>query len=153
MEVFRLCREQYTNLLDGKGAAINGGRWNSRGTELIYTAANRSLAMAEIMVHLSLAALPEDFYMMTILIPDDMPVTEINATVLQIGWNSFPHIESTRAIGDKFVSLNKTCILKVPSAVTKGDFNYLINPHHPGFSLIEILCVEKFPFDRRIFRN
>jgi RES domain-containing protein len=153
MEVFRLCREQYTNTLDGKGAAINGGRWNSRGTELIYTAANWSLAMAEILVHLSLAALPEDFYMMTILIPDDMPVSEIYATNLQIGWNSFPHIVSTRMIGDKFVYENWTCILKVPSAVTKGDFNYLINPHHPRFKDVKINEVEKFPFDRRIFRS
>ena len=153
MEVFRLCREQYTNRLDGKGAALYGGWWNSRGTELLYTAANRSLAMAELVVHLSLSALPEDFYMMTIHLPDDMPVTEIFASDLQIGWNSFPHMASTRVVGDKFVTTNKTCILKVPSAVTKGDFNYLINPHHPGFSYVKISGVEKFPFDRRIFRT
>jgi RES domain-containing protein len=46
MELFRLCREKYIKPLSGKGAAIKGARWNSVGVELIYTASNRSLAMA-----------------------------------------------------------------------------------------------------------
>ena len=152
MEVFRLCREQYCRTLDGKGAALHGARWNSSGVELIYTAANRSLAMAELAVHLSLATLPGDFFMMTISIPDDLPVSEINITALPDGWNSFPHISTTKRTGDRFVSENAFCLLKVPSAVTKGDFNYLINPHHPDFVKIKVSVLEKFPFDRRIFR-
>ena len=152
MEVFRLCREKYCNTLDGKGAALYGGRWNSRGVELIYTAANRSLAMAELVVHMSLATLPDDFFMMTIDIPDDLSITEIDVNDLPNFWNSFPHTGVTRWVGDQFVSDNTYCILKAPSAVTKGDFNYLINPHHPDFTHITISEVEKFPFDRRIFR-
>jgi RES domain-containing protein len=151
MEVFRLCREQYCKTLDGKGAALYGGRWNSRGVELIYTAANRSLAMAELVVHLSLATLPADFYMMTIYIPDDLAVSEINVNDLPFGWNSFPHSGVTRRVGDQFVADHVNSILKAPSAVTKGDYNYLINPHHPDFDQITISAVEKFPFDRRIF--
>ncbi|MFY8046747.1 MAG: RES family NAD+ phosphorylase [Chitinophagaceae bacterium] len=40
----------------------------------------------------------------------------------------------------------------MPSAVTKGDYNLLINPAHPDFKKIKIKGVEKFPFDRRIFQ-
>ena len=153
MEVFRLCRSQYCTELNGKGAALHGARWNSPGTELIYTAANRSLAMAEIAVHLSLATLPDDYYMMTVFIPNDLPISEIDMNDLPIGWNSFPNIATTMVIGDKFVSGNSSCILKVPSAVTKGDFNYLINPRHPSFDNVKVLAVDKFPFDRRIFKS
>ena len=46
MEVFRLTRTKFYTSLSGKGAAEKGARWNSIGLELIYTAANRSLAMA-----------------------------------------------------------------------------------------------------------
>ena len=60
MEVFRLSRDRYARTLSGEGAARAGGRWNSPGVEMVYTAGNRSLAMAEVAVHLSLAMLPED---------------------------------------------------------------------------------------------
>ena len=43
-----LAREKFAGSLSGKGAAISGARWNSVGIEMIYTAANRSLAMAEV---------------------------------------------------------------------------------------------------------
>jgi RES domain-containing protein len=152
MEVFMLTREKFTGSLSGKGAALKGARWNSASVEIIYTAANRSLAMAEVAVHFSVSTLPDDYMMMTLLIPDDIEIIEITTNVLPPGWNKFPHPPSTQAIGDKFVTENRFCILKIPSVVTKGDFNFLINPHHTGFSRIKIVNVEKFPFDKRIFK-
>jgi RES domain-containing protein len=152
VEVFRLCRENFSKELTGKGAAIKGGRWNSPGVELIYTSANRSLAMAEVFVHLSLGTLPDDFVMVVISIPDDITVIKLAEEDLPAGWNSFPYLVSTQYIGDKLVIGNKYCILQVPSAVTKGDFNYLINPHHRDFSGVIIVSAERFPFDKRIFR-
>ena len=66
-------------------------------------------------------------------------------------WNSFPHSYKTQKIGDMFIAENELCVLKVPSAVVKGDFNYLINPYHPNFKKIKILNSSKFPFDVRLF--
>ena len=152
MEVYRLSRERFSNNLSGKGAALNGARWNSIGVELIYTASNRSLAMAEVAVHLTLATVPHDYVMTTVYIPDDLAIKKVIPTELPQGWNAFPHIWDTQTIGDGFVLENKYCLLEVPSAVTRGDFNILINPNHPGFSRIKIIDTQKFPFDHRIFR-
>ncbi len=152
MEVFRLTREKFSTSLSGKGAAIFGARWNSIGVELIYTAANRSLAMAEVAVHFSLATLPSDYMMMTIEIPDDVNISEIDNEKLPPNWNEFPHPSSTQIFGDNFVSESKYCVVKIPSVVTQGDYNLLINPKHPDFSKIIIKSVEKFPIDKRIFR-
>lgn len=152
MEAYRLSREQYASTLSGKGAALKGARWNSIGVEIIYTASNRSLAMAEVAVHFTLATLPTDYMMVTIHIPDDVPLKELNSTDLPADWNTFPHPISTQAIGDKFITDNKYCVLQIPSAVTYGDYNLLINPNHPDFAKIKIVRVEKFPFDKRIFR-
>lgn len=152
MEVFRLSRKKYSYPLNGKGSAFKGGRWNSAGTELIYTSANRSLAMAEVVVHLTLAMLPEDYTMTTIFIPDNVSMRIINEKELPNNWNSFPYHLSINRYGDEFVSENKFCLLKVPSAVTKGDFNILINPGHSEFRKIKIKSREPFPFDSRIFR-
>ena len=151
MEVFRLAREQHSHVLSGAGAAIKGARWNSAGVELISTASNRSLAMAEVAVHFTLATLPIDYVMMTIFIPDSISIARLNQNDLPPHWNVFPHPQSTQKIGDRFVRENKYCVLQIPSAVTKGDFNLLINPYHPEFSSIKIISVEKFPFDNRIF--
>ncbi len=151
MELYRLSREKFASTLSGKGAALKGARWNSIGVELIYTASNRSLVMAEVAVHFTLATLPDDYMMMLISVPDDMELKEVSETDLPTNWKDFPHPASTLKFGDDFVSENRYCLLKVPSVVTKGDFNFLINPNHKEFNGIGILQVEKFPFDKRIF--
>lgn len=152
MEVFRLSKEQFATTLSGKGAAIKGARWNSVGIELIYTASNRSLAMAEIAVHFSLATIPGDFMMLSIFIPDSVLLQQLDVADLPVNWNAFPHPVSTQKIGDQFVNENKYGVLRIPSVVTQGDYNLLINPYHNDFKKIKIISAEKFPFDKRIFK-
>ncbi|MVN23427.1 RES family NAD+ phosphorylase [Mucilaginibacter arboris] len=152
MEVFRLSRKKFATDLSGKGSALKGARWNSVGVELIYTAGNRSLAMAEVAVHFTLATLPSDYVMMAVFIPDDISLVRLNISDLPIDWNMFPHPALTQSIGDKFVADNKYCILQIPSAVTFGDYNFLINPNHPDFLNIKIIETVDFPFDKRVFR-
>ncbi len=151
MEVYRLSTKKWSKILSGKGAALKGARWNSPGTEIIYTGSNRSLAMAEIAVHFTVANLPKDYMMITIFVPDDISIKVIQEKDLPKDWNSFPYASSTRIFGDEFINNNEYCLLKVPSAVTKGDYNILINPSHPEFKKIRIIKEEPFPFDHRIF--
>jgi RES domain-containing protein len=152
VEVYRLSRERFADVLSGKGAALKGARWNSLGVEIIYTAANRSLAMAEVAVHFTLATLPSDYVMMTLFIPDNLSLQKLTTANLPIDWNVFPHPISTHAIGNQFITDNKYCVLQIPSSVTQGDFNLLINPHHAEFKRIKIVHTEPFPFDKRIFK-
>ncbi len=152
MEAYRLSREKFSFSLNGKGAALKGARWNSQGIEMIYCAANRSLAMAEVAVHLSIGTLPADYVMLTLFIPDNISVKKLKVSDLPKDWNSFPHPASTQVLGDQFVMANKYCVLQIPSVVTHGDYNYLINPNHPEFNGIKIIDTAQFPFDRRIFK-
>lgn len=152
MEAFRLSREKYGAALSGKGAAMKGARWNSVGVEMIYTASNRSLAMAEIVVHLTLATLPDDYLMLTIYVPDGISMQKLTEKDLPLDWNAFPHPNSTQTVGDKFILENKYCVLQIPSVVTQGDYNLLINPYHAEFTRIKIIDKVKFPFDERIFK-
>jgi RES domain-containing protein len=152
MQVFRLARKKYPIELSGKGASISGARWNSKGTEIIYCAQNRALAMAEVLVHLSLATLPSDFVMLTIDIPDGFFIEVLNLEKVNLDWNVFPCTFETPLLGDDFIKRNEACILKVPSAVVKGDFNLLINPYHVDFYKIKIIEQNDFPFDKRIFK-
>ncbi len=152
MEVYRLSKLKYAKTLSGYGAALFGNRWNSKGVEVIYTAESRALAMAEVAVHLTVATLPKNFMMMEITIPDRIKVIDVDPALLKPNWNEFPHHMHTQQIGDEFVQSNAGLLLRVPSAVVQGDFNYVINPSHKDFSKVEITTVSEFPFDKRIFK-
>jgi len=152
MRVFRLSKRKYSKELNGKGAAKSGNRWNSKGTEIIYTAESRALAMAEVAVHLTLATLPSDYVMIEIEIPDNIIIKEIILKELDEDWNNHPPNINTQKIGDEFIDSIKECLLKVPSAVVQGDSNYLINPYHTDFKKIKIIEITDFPFDKRIFK-
>jgi len=151
MQVFRLHRKKYKVELSGKGASKIGARWNSKGTEIVYTAQNRALAMAEVVVHLSLATMPKDFMMLEINIPDDVKIKTIKNNDLPLKWNVFPFHTNTQKIGDEFIQENKYCCIKIPSVVVKGEFNILINPNHKDFKKIKIVNSTDFIFDSRLF--
>lgn len=153
MIVFRLTKGKYALDLSGTGASLFGYRWNSKGIKAVYTASSRALAMAEVLVHLPANFLPENYKMLEIAIPDNIKIEEINFSQLKEGWNSFPHQQETKDLGDAFFRAGGACVLKVPSAVVKGDFNYILNPNHRDMKKIKVIEVSDFPFDKRILKN
>ncbi len=74
---------------------------------------------------------------------------------LRNGWVSmagfYTHIPSTKKIGNDFIKQNDFLVLKVPSAVIQGEYNFLINPNHKDFKKVRIKSVELFEFDKRLF--
>ncbi len=153
MIVYRLSRSKYKSQLSGRGAAIRGGRWNRKGTEMIYTASSRALAMAEVLVHFTLQDLPDDYFMLVIYIPDSISIYHITEDQLPPDWSLFPYSQSCQNIGDAILQKRNHGVIKVPSAVVKGDYNYLIDPGYKDFGQIKIVDEEKFPFDERMVYN
>ena len=54
-------------------------------------------------------------------------------------------------MGDRFVREKKFMVMRVPSAVIQGDYNYLLNPSHPSFAQVKIQATEVYGFDERLF--
>lgn len=71
---------------------------------------------------------------------------------LDENWNAMLPNSKTKKIGNLFIDTLEFCVLKVPSAIVKDDFNYLINPYHTQFKKIKIVDVTDFPFDKRMFQ-
>jgi len=151
MIVFRLSKSRHSKDLSGKGAEKFGGRWNSKGVAVLYTSDSRALCTAEIAVHTPLGNLPIDYEITLIKIPENTIIPELETSELPPDWKSIPHSHSTQEIGDRFVDADQFLVLKVPSAVVQGEFNYLINPAHDDFRSIKIEKTEPFAFDERLF--
>lgn len=151
MIVFRLAKGIFCQDLSGKGAELAGGRWNSKGTALVYTGMSRALCTTEIAVHTPLGNIPDDYFLVSIELPAKAPILKLDEKKLPKDWKSFPHPHSTQLIGDKFVKELKYLILQVPSVIVQGEFNYLINPKHPLIQKVKILKKEAFQFDARLF--
>lgn len=150
MIVYRLTKNAFARDLSGRGAEINGGRWNNKGIALLYTAQSQALAYTELAIRLPLSMAPKDYSMVSIYIPDDASILQLTARNLPKDWRVNPHPESTRKIGDGFVQEGEYLVLSVPSAIVPGESNFLVNPHHPKANLLKIKHVEPFEFDSRL---
>jgi RES domain-containing protein len=153
MIVYRITRQKYTNDLSGKGAEKTGGRWNSKGTTMLYCSNSIAHACMEVVVNLPSGNPPPRYVLIIIEIPDTIKVSVLQIKDLPKKWNIYPHPEQTQKMGDKFIKENKHLILQVPSASVQGDVNFLINPNHPDFKKIKIKKVEPFGFDDRLFKQ
>lgn len=152
MRVFRLTKEKYKEDLSGKGAETHGGRWNSKGTRMLYAADSRALAKLEVAVNMPLNKLPKNYYMIALEIPDHL-IWEYDVNILKgKDWKNNPPIKFTQTEGDEFVVFGKALAMKVPSSVVQGDYNYLVNPEHKDTDKIKIISIEKFSFDLRLFK-
>ena len=112
MRAFRVCRASYP-AYDGEGARHAGGRWNSKGTRVLYTSENRSLAVLEILVHLS-AVVPDKFVLGAVDIPVESAVEVVDDTRLPIDWMTLdPRAQSeTRRIGDEWVAEQRSAVCR-----------------------------------------
>ncbi|MCU0378999.1 MAG: RES family NAD+ phosphorylase [Bacteroidales bacterium] len=150
MIVYRLSRSKYSADLSGKGAEKSGGRWNSKGVAMVYTSNSRALCTAEVAVHIALGIVPSDYELVTIEIPDDS-LKQASIEDLPADWRSFPHPDSTQKLGDRFIMEGVFLVLKVPSVVVQGEYNFLINPKHEAAKKVRVIGTEPFLFDKRLF--
>jgi RES domain-containing protein len=150
--VYRIGFCKYIDDLTGTGAALNGGRWNSEGTYMLYTASSASLSILEVWVHLNMMQLQNDFCRLHIQIPTQQ-IHEIEEHLLPPQWKEFPAPKALQRIGDEFISDNRYLALKVPSAVEPEEWNYLINPAHPGFVKVQVHERKTIRFDNRMLKT
>lgn len=143
MKAWRLGRKVHADL-SGEGARLAGGRWNSPGRPAVYMAAEASLALLEVRVHLDL---PLD------LLPDDYVYMEIDLGDLAIEDAVLPADEDgCREIGDHWLASLCTPLLRVPSIVVPFSSNLILNPKHPEAGRAGIVTLHDYAFDPRLWR-
>ncbi|MBO9594778.1 MAG: RES family NAD+ phosphorylase [Niabella sp.] len=151
MKVYRISKCAYIDDLSGTGAARFPGRWHSRGTYVLYTAASPSLALLESVVHLT-TVVKLDLCILGLEIPE-WSVQELSPALLPEEWFHNPAPDQLKHIGDRFVQEGAFLALKVPSAVMQEEYNYLLNPAHPDFEHVKVIYSRHMPMDKRLLRK
>ena len=143
MIVYRLCKAAHI-ALDGEGARLWGGRWNSAGRPMVYTAATPSLAVLEVLVHLDLPAelLPDDLRLLTVEVPDDAPLQRLDVDPA----DDAACVER----GDAFLDAGDALSLRVRSVVVPQEWNILLNVRHADMGKVKIIANEPFQLDLRL---
>lgn len=151
-QVWRLVTARFVeSAFSGEGARLFGGRWNRKGTSMVYTAGSQSLATLEMLVQDE--PLRARYVMIPATLPGSLRIERITPEALPPDWRRLSAREQTQAIGTTWAKQNSSAVLAVPSAVIPAEFNYLLNPLHPSFSKIEIGEPQDFITDLRLIKS
>src|SRR5205085_79270 len=131
------------------GAREFGGRWNSKGVAVVYAAENRSLAAMEQLVHLVKPRVLRGYVIATITF-DDSQVRRVDPARLPRRWDASVAPRALRRYGDEWAAAGNYPVLAVPSAVIRGEWNYLLNPVHPDFAGLRKSKPVPFLYDARL---
>lgn len=148
MLIYRISSSKYIEDLSGAGAKQYGGRWNNKGTAVVYLAESRAMAVMEVLVHLSPEQVDRPFVLATFDVPDDR-IYDIGTFDLPEHWRDPQAADELKKIGDKFVRDGIYLLMKVPSIILEEEFNFIINPNHPDSKKIKLVNRRDFVFDKR----
>ena len=157
MIVYRIAKSvSRSQGLSGMGAFKNGGRWNSKGTYMLYTSINSSLAYLETLVHFDESDVPPTLYVTAIEINIDPSINDLIYQLpdaeYPVSWQLHENLEN-KVMGDEWMNAKKFLAIKVRSAVNPSEYNFLLNPLFPGYhDKIKLQSIEPLNIDARLIR-
>jgi RES domain-containing protein len=152
VRAWRITRAAHRTL-DGEGARRIGGRWNSPGVAVVFTATHLSLSALEYLVHVDIDEAPDDLVALGIEVPDDAGERHLSTENLPANWRTMLHAEECRAIGDAWAKGQESLVLRVPSIIIPEEDNLVINPGHPRAAEVRIVSERPFSYDPRLLER
>jgi RES domain-containing protein len=149
--LYRIAQEAYAADFSGKGAWLNGGRWNSEGHFALYTSESRALALLETLAHVPAKMLNiKPYILVTLEVPVSVQKEKVQLKKLPQGWDITGPDLQTMQIGDSFLKRGKALMLGIPSVIMPEEFNYVLNPLHPDMGKVKITGRRRIRFDKRL---
>lgn len=148
MIVYRITGKKHASDQSGTGAAIYGGRWNKKGTAVLYTGENKEIALLETIVQIPPMLVP-DLVILTLDIPDNS-IIEIKLNKLPGNWVAYPAPTILSEIAEGWVQKEKSVALKVPGCIIHTSHNFILNCNHPDYNQVKLLDQNNFHFDTRL---
>ncbi len=137
--------------LSGTGAKLTGGRWNRKGTPMIYAASSQALACLETVVHLNVGDLPLNRYLVELQIPDELITAAARFdTAAHVGWDAIPEGIVSIEAGERWVASGASAVMIVPSVIVPDEMNFLVNPRHADAMAIKARKLRRWTYDVRL---
>lgn len=151
MKVYRICSGKWSDDISGNGARkITSNRWNSYGVPMLYTSESAALCAVELSKVYNPYSKIHNYFLIEIQVPDTKQLT-IDDSFYKGDWIN--DIQTSKSLGDYFITKNEFLLLKVPSMWIQNCYNYLINPNHKQFNKVRIINKYPFPFKGELFNN
>src|SRR5260221_4467580 len=101
LSVWRITTAAFArSAFSGEGARLYGGRWNPKGVPMVYTAANQSLAMLEMLVQDQ--PLRAGYVMIEARIPGGIPIDRLKVDDLPSDWRKSSGRGKLQVIGGEW---------------------------------------------------
>jgi RES domain-containing protein len=134
VRVFRITAARFgrsrKEAFSGRGGIQACARWHTAGHPIVYAAQSLSLAALEVLVHLKQTNDLQPFRAFILEVPDELILMP---TSFPTRWRTDYSV--SRGFGDAWLKQGNKPVLRVPSVVTPGEWNFLLNPLHRDFSL------------------
>ncbi len=154
MRLWRLAQSRRAaSAFDADGAARWGGRWNPKGVRCVYASESAALAVLEVLVHMEKHHFGNRHVLFELEVPDSLAVESVALDDLPEDWRRTPAPIALHRIGRAWVERGASALLRVPSALTPGERNVLINPLHRDFTEIVIHDPVPYQFDGRLWKS
>jgi RES domain-containing protein len=118
---------------------------------MVYTSEHVSLALLEMIVHAD-SSLMANYVVIPVSFEESL-VTSIDPSTLPNDWRQYPSPFALKKIGDDWLEARSSPVLRVPSAIVPGEWNYLINPEHEKFKIIVVGKDVDLEVDVRLLRQ
>jgi RES domain-containing protein len=138
--------------LTGKGAQLTGGRWNRRGTPLVYASLSVALTCLETLVHLGGGnPLPLNRYLVQIDVPQ--PAWDLRTrfdAAIHHEWDAEPAGPVSLEWGTAWAHSLVSLVAEVPSIVVPEELNVLLNPRHAAAAGLVARRIRSWTYDARL---
>lgn len=148
MRLYRFSPTEFADDLTGTGGLYSAGRWNRKGTRLVYSSDCVALAKLELLANST--TLPDDLSLVTIDVPSNATIYILDVASLPENWQRIPYLPSLTILAESWLKAKEYWIMRVPSVHTPAEFNYLLNPLHPEHATLNVISIETHPFDARL---
>lgn len=145
--------EQYPATdLTGGGARLTGGRWNAKGTAVVYASTSIALATLETLAHIGDNIAIRNAFLVRVTVPAVVWSGReiVQAHQLDPTWLAEPPGSTSIRVGDEWLASARSALLLVPSVIVPEEFNVLVNPAHPEAVLLSAEVSRQFLYDPRL---
>lgn len=151
--VYRIIRDKYRHdPLSVEGSRLFGGRWNPKGSGVLYATSTLELGLVETLAHAPAIRYEElpTYWVFSMDVPDD--IRYYGRDELPTYWQDETY-ERTQRWLSPWLARPEQLGVAVPSVLVPLSYNIILHPTHPLFDQIRVVAQEIQPVDRRLWER